>query len=337
MGDLLQLVDLRVEFPFDRRTVHAINGLSLTINAGRTVTIVGESGSGKSTLAHAIMGLLPPPGIVRSGEILFRGRDILGMGKRALRSLRGNDIAMVVQNPMGAFDPVYTVGAQITEALHAHTKIVRTTARKRAVELLTQVGVPDPVRRFGQYPHQFSGGMSQRALIAMALAGQPELLIADEPTSALDVTVQAQIIELLGQAREVYDLALLLITHDLRLAAAIADEVVVMYAGRIVEHGNAERVLCEPEHPYTVALLTASAGGNGGRRSRLPAISGAPPDATNLPSGCKFHPRCPYVMDVCRTEDPPLLDDRSGHLVACHLSSPRRRELATNRLQTEKR
>jgi oligopeptide/dipeptide ABC transporter ATP-binding protein len=324
---LLEIRDLRVEFGAGERTAHAVNGVSIAIDAGRALAIVGESGSGKSTLGYATVGLVPGQGRI-TGEVLFKGRDILAMSHGDARALRGSEIAMVVQSPMSAFDPVYKIGAQITEAIRAHTDVSRQAAGRQAVGLLGDVGIPHPELRAGQYPHEFSGGMSQRALIAMALSCKPSLLIADEPTSALDVTVQAQILEVLRAAREAYGLALLLITHDLRLPGTIADDVAVMYAGRIVERADVERALREPEHPYTVALLRSASIGIGERRRRLPGIAGAPPDPARLPTGCRFHPRCPHAMDICRAEDPPLIDDGTGHAVACHLPNERRRELA---------
>jgi len=329
---LLEVRGLNVDYLLKKGTVRAVDDVCFHVDERRTLTIVGESGSGKSTVAHAIMGLLPLPGRFEGGEILFRGRDLLRLQEDQLRHIRGKDICMVLQDPIGSFDPVYPIGKQIVEAILAHDAVSSREAKARTIELLSRVGIPNPEVRFHQYPHQFSGGMSQRALIAMALAGNPQLLIADEPTSALDVTVQAQIMELLRELRDSYGLAIIMITHDLSLAALIADEVAVMYAGRIVEHGSVDRVFYEPQHPYTAGLLNSMLR-SGERRRRLSAIKGAPPIPLQLPAGCKFNPRCPYVKDVCYQVDPPLNDDGTGHLVACHLSSKERAKLRLQRTE----
>jgi oligopeptide/dipeptide ABC transporter ATP-binding protein len=249
------------------------------------------------------------------------------MGAAELRALRGNEIAMVLQNPMESFDPVYPVGIQLAEALRAHREVNAKTARAQVLSLMGRVGIPDPQARFGQYPHQFSGGMCQRALIAMALICQPKLLIADEPTSALDVTVQAQIMELLRASKQAYDLAMVLITHDLRLAALAADVVLVMYAGKVVEAAQVDVVLRRPQHPYTVALLNSAGGAVTRPDGRLLSITGSPPELTAVPAGCRFHPRCPHVMGVCAEQVPPLEDADAGHLVACHLAPEDRAQL----------
>ena len=320
MSHLLEVRDLSVEYALGPgRVARAVDGASFTLEEGQTLAVVGESGSGKSTLAHAIMGVLPTYGRFTAGQILFRGRDLRAMPTAELRALRGNEIAMVLQNPMESFDPVYPVGIQLAEALRAHRAVNAKTARAQALSLMGQVGIPDPPARFGQYPHQFSGGMCQRALIAMALICQPKLLIADEPTSALDVTVQAQIMELLRASKQTYDLAMVLITHDLRLAAAAADVVLVMYAGKVVEAAPVDAVLHRPQHPYTVALLNSAGGTATTPDGRLLSITGSPPELTAVPAGCRFHPRCPHVMDICISQVPPLEDDGAGHRVACHL------------------
>jgi oligopeptide/dipeptide ABC transporter ATP-binding protein len=327
MSHLLEVRDLCVEYALGPgRVARAVDGASFTLEEGQTLAIVGESGSGKSTLAHAIMGVLPTYGRFAGGQILFRGLDLRTMPAAGLRALRGNDIAMVLQNPMESFDPVYPVGIQLAEALRAHRAVNAKAARAEALSLMGRVGIPDPEARFGQYPHQFSGGMCQRALIAMALICQPKLLIADEPTSALDVTVQAQIMELLRASKETYHLAMVLITHDLRLAAAAADVILVMYAGQVVEAAGADAVLRRPQHPYTVALLNA-AGTATRPDGRLLSIAGAPPELTAVPSGCRFHPRCRYVMSMCTEQIPPLEDDGDGHWVACHLPTQDRARL----------
>jgi oligopeptide/dipeptide ABC transporter ATP-binding protein len=301
-----------------------VDSASFTLEQGQTLAVVGESGSGKSTVAHAIMGVLPKYGRYTAGQILFRGQDLRTMAPAELRRLRGNEIAMVLQNPMESFDPVYPVGTQIVEALRAHRATNAKTARAEALSLMSGVGIPDPEARFRQYPHQFSGGMSQRALIAMALICQPKLLIADEPTSALDVTVQAQIMELLSKSAETHDLAMVLITHDLRLAATVADVILVMYAGQVVEAADADAVLRRPQHPYTLALLNSARGTGAGPDGRLLSIAGSPPELTAVPSGCPFHPRCPYVMGICPEQIPPLEDDDEGHRVACHIAPAQR-------------
>jgi oligopeptide/dipeptide ABC transporter ATP-binding protein len=327
MSHLLEVRDLCVEYALGSgRVARAVDGASFTLEEGQTVAIVGESGSGKTTLAHAIMGVLPTYGRFAGGQILFGGLDLRAMPAAKLRALRGNDMAMVLQNPVESFDPVYPVGIQLAEALRAHRTVDAKAARAEALRLMGRVGIPHPEARFGQYPHQFSGGMCQRALIAMALICQPKLLIADEPTSALDVTVQAQIMELLRTLKETYHLAMVLITHDLRLAATAADVILVMYAGQVVEAAEASAVLLRPQHPYTVALLDAAGGTTTRSDGRLLSIPGAPPELTSLPSGCRFHPRCRYVMNVCTEEIPPLADDGGGHHVACHLA-PQDREM----------
>jgi oligopeptide transport system ATP-binding protein len=326
MNHLLEVRDLRVEYGLGPgRAARAVDGASFTLEEGQTLAVVGESGCGKSTLAHAIMGVLPTRGRFAGGQILFRGRDLRAMSAAELRGLRGSEIAMVLQNPVESFDPVYPVGTQLVEALRAHQAISGKMARIEALNLMSMVGIPDPEARFKQYPHQFSGGMCQRALIAMALICQPKLLIADEPTSALDVTVQAQIMELLRKSKQTHDLSMVLITHDLRLAATTADVIMVMYAGQIVEAAVADVLLRRPGHPYTVALLDSARGTATGPNGRLPSIRGAPPELTAVPSGCRFHPRCQYVMSICPEKIPPLEDDRDGHRVACHIA-PQDRE-----------
>jgi oligopeptide/dipeptide ABC transporter ATP-binding protein len=328
MSHLLEVRDLGVEYALGPgRVARAVDGASFTVEEGQTLAVVGESGSGKSTLAHAIMGVLPAYGRFTGGQILFRGRDLRDMAAAELRALRGNEIAMVLQNPMESFDPVYPVGAQLAEAMRAHRAVSAKKARQAALSLMGQVGIPDPQARYGQYPHQFSGGMCQRALIAMALICQPKLLIADEPTSALDVTVQAQIMELLRASKQTYDLAMVLITHDLRLAAAAADVILVMYAGQLVEAARADEVLHGPRHPYTAALLNAAEGSATRPGGRLLSITGSPPELTAIPAGCRFHPRCPHVMDICAEQVPPLEDDGAGHRSACHLAPADRARL----------
>ncbi|MFI7131474.1 dipeptide ABC transporter ATP-binding protein [Nonomuraea sp. NPDC050153] len=316
-GALLEVRGLRTEFATAAGVVHAVNDVSLTLRPGQILGVVGESGSGKSVTARSILRMVPEPGRIAAGEIRFGGRDLLGLSEEEMRRIRGAEIAMVFQDPQSALNPVLTVGAQIVEALTVHGTGKR-AARARALELLRQVGIPDAARRIDDYPHQFSGGMRQRAVIAIALASSPSLLIADEPTTALDVTIQAQILRLLTQLRDELGIAVLMITHDMGVVAEMCDDVVVMYGGRVVERGPVETIFARQEHPYTADLLKAmprmdAAGGN-----RLPAIPGAPPDPAALPPGCAFHPRCRLAEDRCRTEVPELLPlATAGHAAAC--------------------
>jgi peptide/nickel transport system ATP-binding protein len=325
-GHLLDVRSLHVEFETDVGPVRAVDNVSFTVASGRTVAIVGESGCGKSSLCAALGGLLGRRARVR-GQVLFEGRDLLALDKRQLRSVRGRDFAMVFQDPLDSLNPVMTVGAQLVEAISVHDRHVeRSAARERAAELLATVGISRPRGRLNEYPHQLSGGMRQRVLIAMALANRPRLVIADEPTTALDVTTQAQIIALIQRLRAELGMTLIIVTHDLGLVAELADDVLVMYAGRIVEAGSILQVLGAPEHPYTWALISAVIELEA-RRERLTLIGGAPPSLLHLPGGCRFHPRCPYVMDVCRSVDPqldPVLGE-VDHLQACHLDPLHRR------------
>ena len=314
---LLQIDNLVVDFATDDGVVRAVDGVSLVVNPGEIVGLVGESGCGKSVTAMSILGLIRPPGRVTDGSILFRGRDLRGMPAAELRTIRGGQIAMIFQDPMTTLNPVMTVGAQIVEALRLHQKISRARARSRAVELLTMLGVPDPQMCYGQYPHQFSGGMRQRAMVAMAIANDPELLIADEPTTALDVTIQAQVLEVLRTAQRGTGAATILITHDLGVVAELADRLVVMYAGRVVEQADVHTIFREPRHPYTLGLLT-SIPRIDVEADELWPISGSPPDLLAPPTGCTFHPRCPLARDVCRTERPLLEQVAEGHRTACH-------------------
>jgi peptide/nickel transport system ATP-binding protein len=319
---LLAVDDLRVYFDTDAGVVKAVDGVSWAVRAGETLAIVGESGSGKSVSAMSVMGLVPtPPGRFPSGGILFRGRDLLRMSPDELRAMRGNDISMIFQDPLTSLNPVFRVGDQIAEVIRAHQKLGKVPARARAVELLAEVGIPNPRQRAGDYPHQFSGGMRQRAMIAMALALDPEVLLADEPTTALDVTVQAQIMDLLLRLQEQRGTAIVLITHDLGLVASHADRVLVMYAGRVAELAGVEDVYYRPRHAYTYGLLSGLTRLDRHRAERLRPIRGQPPSLIRVPSGCPFHPRCPFATEVCRTEVPELLPvEQLDHLVACHHS-----------------
>jgi oligopeptide/dipeptide ABC transporter ATP-binding protein len=313
---LLDVRDLRTYFHVMDGTVQAVDGVNFSIPRGKTLGVVGESGCGKSVTALTIMGLLDiPPAEVASGEIIFDGADLLEMSEDERRMLRGSEMAMIFQEPMTSLNPVFRVGDQISESVLHHMDVNKKEAAKRAVDALGRVGIASPERRARQYPHELSGGMRQRVMIAMALACEPKLLIADEPTTALDVTIQAQILELIRATQEETGAALMLITHDLGVVAEMVDEVIVMYAGRVVEHGTAEEVLVEPKHPYSEGLL-ASIPSRSSRGKRLSVIKGAVPNPFNMPQGCNFAPRCPYRFEPCGDHDPRLksLDDRQ---VAC--------------------
>jgi peptide/nickel transport system ATP-binding protein len=316
---LLEIHDLHVSFSTTDGVVQAVRGISYTVDSGQTLGIVGESGSGKSVSTQTIMGLTRGARI--SGQALFQGRDLLTMTQKELREIRGPQIAMIFQDPLSSLHPYYRVGWQIVEMIRAHEPgTSKKEARKRAVDLLRMVGIPQPDRRVDDYPHQFSGGMRQRAMIAMAMSLSPALLIADEPTTALDVTVQAQVLNVIERLQSEFGTAVILITHDLGVIAEVADHVVVMYAGAEMETAPRDDIFYRYHHPYTEGLLR-SLPGYSSERVRLQPIAGQPPSLINLPSGCPFHPRCPYVMDRCRVEDPPLteVDGRPGHRSACWL------------------
>lgn len=317
---LLEIVDLKVSFPTPDGVVQAVRGVSYTVDRGQTVGIVGESGSGKSVSTQTIMGLTKGAHI--SGRALFQGRDLLTMTQKELREVRGEQIAMIFQDPLSSLHPYYRVGWQIVEMIRAHEPgTSKDAARKRAIDLLRLVGIPQPERRIEDYPHQFSGGMRQRAMIAMAMALNPALLIADEPTTALDVTVQAQVLNVIERLQSEFGTAVILITHDLGVIAEVADDVVVMYAGTEMEAAPRDDIFYRHHHPYTEGLLR-SLPAYGSERARLQPISGQPPSLINLPSGCPFHPRCPYVMERCRTEEPELeeVGGNPRHTSACWLS-----------------
>jgi peptide/nickel transport system ATP-binding protein len=326
---LLEVEELKVEFHTDDGIVHAVDGVSYTVKAGTTLGIVGESGSGKSVSALTTLGLTRSRRTRVSGRILFEGRDLLTLPDDELRAIRGDDIAMIFQDPLSSLHPFYKVGYQLMEAVLAHRDVSKGTARDRAIDLLELVGIPDPHRRVDAYPHEFSGGMRQRAMIAMALANEPKLLIADEPTTALDVTVQAQILALLDDLQQRLGMAVIIITHDLGVVAEIADEIAVMYAGRIVEHASTERIFATPQHPYTWGLLKSIPRLDTPRSEDLVPISGRPPSLINRPSGCHFHPRCPYVRAEHRRVDPKLqsVPGELGHEVACTLTAPVRTQI----------
>jgi len=315
---LLAVENLHTVFRTDDGVVKAVNGVSFEVREGETLGIVGESGCGKSVTAFSIMRLIPsPPGKIVEGAVRLRGRDLLGISDNEMRLLRGNQISMIFQEPMTALNPVYTVGDQIMEAVRLHQKVGRREARKRAVEMLEHVGIPSPEQRVGEYPHQLSGGMRQRVMIAMALSCNPSILIADEPTTALDVTIQAQILDLLKKLQREMGMAIILITHDLGVIAETADNVAVMYAGRVVEQAPVNELFANPQHPYTIGLLESIPKAHE-RKERLAVIPGTVPPPTAFPQGCAFHPRCPFIVDECRREIPPLESSTRDHLVRCH-------------------
>ena len=315
---LLQVSDLGTRFHTPEGTVHAVNGISFHVNEGETVAVVGESGCGKSVSMMSLLRLIPtPPGEIYSGTAIYRGDDLLKKSELEMEDVRGREIAMIFQDPMTSLNPVLTIGRQLTESLRVHLGLSSEQAEKRAVELLEQVGIPDPGRRLGDYPHQFSGGMRQRVMIAMALSCAPSLLIADEPTTALDVTIQAQIVELVARLREVLHMAIIWITHDLGVVAGMADRVIVMYAGFIVEEADVQDLYDSPSHPYTLALLAALPRVDRRRDQRLKSIAGAPPNLLVAPRGCPFAPRCEFVIERCRQENPPLMTVEKTHTSAC--------------------
>jgi oligopeptide/dipeptide ABC transporter ATP-binding protein len=317
-GHLLEVRDISVTFHLsDSPPARAVEDVSFHIDTGETLAIVGESGCGKSVTGLTLMRLVPsPPGVIEDGSVLFRGADLLALPEPEMRSIRGREIAMIFQEPMTSLNPVFKVGFQIAEAILTHQDIAKQEARQRVIELLRLVQIPDPEGRYDSYPHELSGGMRQRVMIAMALACNAQLLIADEPTTALDVTIQAQILELIQRLRDEFGGAVLLITHDLGVVAETADRVVVMYAGRVVEQSHAGPLFSAPLHPYTRGLLKSIPSRNVGR-AKLPVIPGTVPDAAHKPSACHFHPRCPYVRDVCREEDPELRAITDGRLARC--------------------
>ena len=326
---LLNVEDLRVTFRTDDGLVHAVDGISYTVQAGKTLGIVGESGSGKTVSSLTTLGLTRSRSSHIEGRIMFGGDDLVPMPDDELRRIRGNDIAMIFQDPLSALHPFYKVGAQLVEAMQVHRDLSRSAARARAVELLELVGIPDPRRRVDQFPHEFSGGMRQRAMIAMALSNEPKLLIADEPTTALDVTVQAQILALLNDLQQRLGTAIIIITHDLGVVAEVADDIAVMYAGRIVERGSTEEIFNAPQHPYTWGLLKSIPRLDSPRGDELVPIAGRPPSLINRPSGCHFHPRCPYAQEAHKRVDPRLepIDGDGGHSAACLLNASLRRRI----------
>ncbi len=322
---ILRVEDLRTHFGLKSGLLKAVDGVSFTLRAGRTLCIVGESGSGKTVTSLSIMRLIDAPGRIVGGRILYRDQDLTQLSEAELEKIRGDRIAMIFQDPMTALNPAFRVGEQIAEGLLVHQGVDREEARRRTVELMGQVGIPHPEARYADYPHQFSGGMRQRVLIAGAIACSPDLLIADEPTTALDVTIQAQILRLLKDIQRGLESALILVTHDLGVVAAMADEVMVMYAGKVVEYGDVAGIFETPQHPYTKGLLASLVRLDDTPETPLRPIPGAPPDLANLPRGCSFQPRCPVAVDRCLADAPLLRQGVSGHQggagqqVACHL------------------
>ena len=318
---LLEVDDLKMYFHTEEGTVRAVDGVSYTLDRGETLGVVGESGSGKSVTAMTMMGLIPmPPGKIEGGKVTYRGHDLLNMSEEELQRVRGNDIAMIFQDPMTSLNPVYKIGKQVGEGLRLHRGYSKKQALQRAVELLDLVGIPEPEKRVNEYPHQFSGGMRQRVMIAMALACDPDILIADEPTTALDVTIQAQIIELMQEMQEKNGNAIIMITHDLGVVADMADKIMVMYAGRPVEFGSAEEIFYNSRHPYTWGLIRSIPEAAVDEKKPLTPIHGNPPALSNLPKGCVFSPRCPYATDRCREERPQRFETGTGHYAACHFA-----------------
>ncbi|MFI5063264.1 MAG: ABC transporter ATP-binding protein [Streptosporangiales bacterium] len=327
---LLDVRDLRVQFPTDDGLVKAVDGLSFRLEKGETLGIVGESGSGKSVTSLAIMGLHHGSNAQITGHIELDGEELVGAPAGRVRELRGSKMAMIFQDPLSSLHPYYTVGAQIAEAYLVHNHVGKKAARQHAVDMLGRVGIPQPAARADDYPHQFSGGMRQRAMIAMALSCDPELLIADEPTTALDVTVQAQILDLIWDLQQEYHSAVMIITHDLGVVAELSDDILVMYAGRMAEYGRAEDIFDEPGHPYTWGLLASMPRIDEARLERLVPIKGTPPSLIDVPSGCPFHPRCRYADQTggrSQDEVPALRDVAPGHRVACHLTADQRRTM----------
>jgi oligopeptide/dipeptide ABC transporter ATP-binding protein len=325
---LLEVKDLGVEFATEDGVVHAVDGVSFELERGKVLGIVGESGSGKSVTAMTIMGLTRDVNSRFRGEVNYQGRNLLEISDAEMQNFRGNEIGMIFQDPMTSLNPVYRIGEQIVEAIRAHEHLERGTAQRRAVELLRQVGIPNPESRVDDFPHQFSGGMRQRAMIAMALSCNPAILIADEPTTALDVTIQAQIVELIAKLKDDFNSAVIMITHDLGVVADIADEIVVMYAGRVVERAPTRELFYDPQMPYTWGLLGSIPRLDRPKQARLHSITGAPPSLIQLPQGCKFRPRCPHAFEKCMDE--PGLENRvetPGHLDRCWLEVETKRSV----------
>jgi len=320
MVNLLELDDLRVYFDTERGVAKAVDGVSYSIDKGKTLGVVGESGCGKTVSALSILRLIQAPGRIAGGRIVFEGVDLMTLAEEEMRKIRGNRISMIFQEPMTSLNPVFTIGNQVSEAVRIHRKTTRKEAWERSIEMLAKVGIPSPERRVADYPHQLSGGMRQRAMIAMALSCDPTLLIADEPTTALDVTIQAQILDLMIEMKDQYNASIIMITHDLGVVAQTCDDVVVMYAGRVVESAPVTTLFSSPGHPYTRGLIGSIPSFSGvTRKKRLDEIKGMVPSLTKLPRGCSFNPRCPDVMSVCREKEPQLKRLQNGACAACWL------------------
>jgi len=332
---LLEVIDLKTHFRTGDGVVKAVDGVNFKVESGQTLGIVGESGSGKSVTCLTIMGLNAKRNTISSGQALFKGEDLLKAKGDRLRQIRGNDIAMIFQDPMTSLNPVYTIGKQLAEAVLLHNDVSKSQARARALELLKEVGIPRAETRIDDYPHQFSGGMRQRVMIAMALLNNPDLLIADEPTTALDVTMQAQILNLIAKLQKDYGSAVIMITHDLGVVAEIADDVIVMYAAEVAEQAPVDRIFNNPQHPYTWGLMGSLPRLNADVE-RLVQIEGQPPSLLHPPRGCRFHPRCAYAMAVCRTDDPALaaVPGEPNHLQACHLDQATKDRVSAELLGT---
>ncbi|MCZ6625134.1 MAG: ABC transporter ATP-binding protein [Deltaproteobacteria bacterium] len=318
MAALLELRGLKTYFHTSQGVVKAVDGVSYDVRAGETVALVGESGCGKTMSALSIMRLVPKPqGSIVGGEIRFQGRNLLTLGEEEMRKVRGAEIAMIFQEPMTSLNPVLTIGRQITETLEAHNAVSKEEAKRRALELLQLVGIPDPEQRLSDYPHRLSGGMRQRVMIAIALSCNPKLILADEPTTALDVTIQAQILELMRGLSQKFGVALMIITHNLGVVARYADRVHVMYAGKVIESASAREIYQNPRHPYTIGLLRSVPRLDQPRKAKLDPIKGQPPDLWNLPDGCSFRPRCKFAVEKCANEVPPLREAGEAHRSAC--------------------
>ncbi|WLQ12518.1 ATP-binding cassette domain-containing protein [Hahella aquimaris] len=320
MQPLLEVSHLETTFSTPDGKVNAVNDVSFQLFPGESLGIVGESGSGKTQVFMSIMGLLADNG-KSTGSVLFKGEEILGLPKEKLNKVRGSDMSLIFQDPMTSLNPFLKVSKQLTEVLVEHTGVSMQEARARCIEMLSKVGIPEPTKRFDMYPHEFSGGMRQRVMIAMALLCQPDLLIADEPTTALDVTIQAQILKLMAELKREMNTAIIMITHDLGVVAGLCDRVLVMYGGRIVESGTVREIFYNPKHPYTMGLLASMPRLDGAGHSSLQAIPGQPPNLQNLPQGCSFHPRCPYAQDRCKLDHPPLRNVGENRLSACILET----------------
>jgi peptide/nickel transport system ATP-binding protein len=333
---LIEVKGLKVQFATEDGIVHAVDGVDFELSRGQVLGIVGESGSGKSVTAMTLLGLTRDRNTRFEGEVLYKGRNVLAMNEDELQEVRGNEMSMIFQDPMTSLNPVYTVGAQISEAIRVHERADKNQAKRRAIDLLKQVGIPNADSRVDNYPHEFSGGMRQRAMIAMALACNPDVLIADEPTTALDVTIQAQIIELIDRLKDEFNSAVILITHDLGVVAEIANEIIVMYAGRVVERADTRSLFYDPQMPYTWGLLGSIPRLDRPKQERLHSIKGTPPSLIRTPTGCKFRPRCPHAFDKCMQE--PALENRvetPGHLDRCWLSVSEKRRLRERTIRGE--